>query len=218
MRLKSEKLLSLLMWLVMAGLSVWGYFHVPDGPVAVHFGLDGAANGFQPRDTALITMPGIGLAMIVLLLWVLPAIMPKNASIDRSAGAYGAVILSVVALITIIQGGLVLHAAGVPLDVAKIAFTGTGLLFVIIGNYLPKLRKNWIAGIRTPWTLSDERVWDKTHRAAGLWFVIGGFLMLLSGGILPQTWRGPVFVAAIIIPALGSILYSWLVARKLGVA
>jgi len=218
MRLRSEKLLCLGLWLVMAGLSLWGYFHIPDGPVAVHFGLDGTANGFQPRDTALLTMPGIGLAMILLLFWVLPAIMPKNASIDRSAGAYGAVVLSVVALITIIQGTLVLHAAGVPLDIGKVAFSGVGLLFVIIGNYLPKIRKNWIAGIRTPWTLSDERVWDKTHRAAGLWFVIGGLVVLIAGWIAPELWHGPIFIAAILLPSLGSIVYSYLAARKLGLA
>lgn len=216
--LKREKLLSLILWLVMAGFSAWGYFHIPDGPVAIHFGLDGTPNGYQPRDTALLLMPGIALVLLVLLLWVLPAIMPKNTPIGRSAGAYGAIIMAVVAIQVVIQAALVLHAAGVPLDVGKVAFAGVGLLFVIIGNYLPKIRKNWIAGIRTPWTLSDERVWDKTHRAAGLWFVIGGLVMLGGGWFAPEPWRGPIFIAAIVLPVLGSVIYSYVVARKLGVA
>ena len=218
MRLKSEMIVSLVMWLIMVGMSVWGYMNLPDVPMAVHFGLDGTPNGFMPRNMAMIFAPAFSLALLVLLLWLLPAIMPKNASIDRSAAAYGIVVLATLGVLTVTHALLIFRAAGLNVDETRVILASVGILFMIIGNYLPKTRKNWLMGVRTPWTLSDERVWDKTHRFAGPLFMLCGAVVVVTAFVVPETWRIGVMVVAVAIPAAASVVYSYLVARKLGSA
>jgi uncharacterized membrane protein len=215
MQFRSEKILCLVLLATMVAVAIWGYFHLPDGPVAVHFGLDGAPNGFQPRNMALWLMPAITFATIVLCLWVLPAIMPKHASIERSQTAYGATMLSAAALLTVAHTAIILTAAGLPMDMPKIALSGVGLLFIIIGNYLPKTRSNWLMGVRNVWTLSDERVWDKTHRFAGPLFMLAGLVIIVMAFIAPIEWQLGMLLAAVFAPAALSYAYSWAAARRL---
>ena len=70
---------------------------------------------------------------------------------------------------------------GAQFDMTRLVFVGTGALFVVIGNYLPKVRPNYLVGIRTPWTLTSDVSWTRTHRIGGRLFVIEGILMILLG-------------------------------------
>jgi len=215
MFLKTEKILTLVLWLVMAGIGLWGHLTLPDGPIAVHFGIDGTPNGFMPRDTGLMFMPGMALVLMILLLWIVPAVMPKSAPLERSGAAYGATMLATFALLTAVQAMLVLTAKGIAVDQIRIATIGVGLLLIIIGNYLPKTRRNYVMGLRTPWALSDERVWDKTHRFAGPVFMLGG-LAAIGGAFAgqPET-RFAVLMVAGLVPAVVSFVYSYWIARRL---
>ncbi len=215
MNLRTEKIIGLALLAIIAGFSLWAHANLPDVPMAVHFGLDGQPNGFQPRDAALLTLSGVSLGLYVLMLWVFPVIMPKSASIDRFPGVYGLVVIAVLALMTVMQAMIIFVAAGVPLDPVKISFAGIGILFIILGNYMPKMRKNWLIGIRTPWTLSDERVWDKTHRFAGPLFVLDGFVVLLSALCLPDIWRTQILLGSVLVVSVVSVVYSYIAARRL---
>ena len=212
MSLRTEKILSLLLWLVMAGFAVWGHFNLPDAPMAIHFDINGDANGFAPRDIALLVMPGLALVVPLLMLWLLPAIMPKG--LERSSAAYGAAILAISALLTLIQAMLVLSATGMVIDHIKIVSIGVGVMFIILGNYLPKTRLNYVMGIRTPWTLADERVWDKTHRFAGPVFMLGG-TFTVGAAFLGAQWHLIGLLAGIGVPVVASLVYSYLAAKKL---
>jgi uncharacterized membrane protein len=88
-----------------------------------------------------------------------------------------------------------------------------GILFIVIGNYMGKIRPNWFMGIRTPWTLSSEEVWNKTHRFGGRVFMAGGALMIIMGW-LPLAWRGPLLVAMVVMILLGTVGYSYLLYAK----
>ncbi len=214
MFLKTEKILIPFLCLAMAGLGFWGHLTLPDGPIAVHFGVHGP-DGFMPRDAGLTVLPGMAVAMMILLLWIIPAIMPKSASLERSGPAYGAVMLATFLLLAAIQAMLVLTARGVAVDHIRVVTIGVGLLLIVMGNYLPKTRRNYVMGLRTPWTLSDERVWDKTHRFAGPLFMLGG-LGALAGAVFgtPQVHVGVLMIAAL-VPAVASFVYSYLAARRL---
>ncbi len=212
MSLRTEKVLSLTLWAIMAGFAVWGHFNLPDGPMAVHFDISGNANGFAPRDVAILMMPGVALGVALLMLWVLPTIMPKG--LERSAAAYGAVTMAITALLTLIQAMLILSAAGMAIDHIKTVSIGVGVVFIILGNYLPKTRLNYVMGIRTPWTLSDERVWDKTHRFAGPLFMLGGALAIGAAFMGPQ-WHLIGLLGGVGMPVVASLAYSYLAAKKL---
>jgi uncharacterized membrane protein len=214
MFLKTEKSLIAVLWLIMAGLGLWGHMTLPDEPIAVHFGLQGP-DGYMPRDLGLGLLPGIAIVLMAALLWIVPAVMPKSAGLERSGPAYGATMLATFALLTAVQAMVVLTAKGIEIDQIRFVMIGVGLLMVIIGNYLPKTRRNYVMGLRTPWALADERVWDKTHRFAGPLFMLGG-LAAVAGAFFgtPEAHIAVLMIAAL-VPAIVSFVYSYLVARRL---
>ncbi len=80
---------------------------------------------------------------------------------------------------------------------------------------MPKMRRNWLMGIRTPWTLSDERVWDKTHRFAGPLFMLGGLITLGGALFAPADWRVPILMIAVLSVCFASYIYSYIAAKRL---
>ena len=85
---------------------------------------------------------------------------------------------------------------------------GVGVLLVVIGNLLPRARPNWFVGIRTPWTLSSDRVWEKTHRIGGQVFVAGGMLIVLGALVMPQ-WAHVVLLTVILLCTVTVLIYSY---------
>ena len=88
-----------------------------------------------------------------------------------------------------------------------------GILFIIIGNLLPKVKQNFFMGIKTPWTLADEHVWYATHRFSGkLWFVLG--LVMCACGFVPDTVMGPIILISATVAVIVPIVYSYIVYKK----
>jgi uncharacterized membrane protein len=214
MRLRSEQILSLCLWLAVVAFSLWARFQLPDAPIATHFGLDGQPNGFSSRDEALVFFP-IFMPVMALLLWVLPVISPKKASLKRSQLAYDMAQLAIMAFLALAHVIVIVKALGVQIDIVSILSLGTGFLFLIIGNFLPKTRFNYFMGVRTPWTLSDERVWDKTHRMAGPLFMLAGLVVILAACLLPQAWQTNILLSAALSASLISCVYSYIVSKRL---
>src|SRR3569833_224951 len=135
----------------------------PDARVAIHFDSLGRPNGFAAPSRALMLIP-----LVALALWgvfaVIPRIDPRGANIARSGKAYGAIWIAVIVVLAIVQGSLIARAFGVELPAHRLAMALLGVSFIVIGNVMGKIRPNYSIGIRTRWTLSDEHVWDKTHR------------------------------------------------------
>jgi uncharacterized membrane protein len=86
---------------------------------------------------------------------------------------------------------------------------GVGVLLIVIGNLLPRARPNWFVGIRTPWTLSSDRVWEKTHRFGGHVFVAGGILIVLAALVTAQ-WAQVILVAVVTVSVASVLIYSYL--------
>ena len=114
---------------------------------------------------------------------LLPHIDPRGDNIRRSGPAYGTMLIAGTVWFGLFHAFIVAHALGFKindLDAMGIFIDVFGALLIITGNVFGKLRWNFTLGIRTPWTLADERVWDKTHRFAGWLFVINGFIVLAT--------------------------------------
>ncbi len=90
---------------------------------------------------------------------------------------------------------------------------GVGILFLLIGNYMPRIQPNWFMGIRTPWTLSNDRVWRESHRFGGRMFMLGGLAMLFAP-LLPTTWAFIPIIVVVLVCAVGPIAYSYWLFRK----
>ncbi len=197
--------------MIAFALAVYG--RLPE-QVPTHFGLSGEPDGWTPRLPGAFLMPLLA-AGVYLLLIVLRRIDPRGANYSRFEETWW-VFLNVIALLMTALHVLSLgFAIGWPIDMARAVTVTVGLLFVGLGNYMPRLRSNWWMGIRTPWTLESEEVWRDTHRVGGWAFVAAGLLVVLAGLLLepgPRAWAsGIAFGTAIVIP----LVYSYVAYRRL---
>lgn len=192
---------------VLIGIICWN--RLPD-VMATHFGFNNEANGFSSKAFAVFGLPLILLAV----LWVgafVTAHDPKRQNISPkmfSLMLWIAPVISLVAAATIYPVNL-----GYELDIAFFSELLVGLMFIIIGNYLPKARQNYTIGIKIPWTLANEENWNRTHRLAGYLWMICGILMILISltRFIPAEWLVGIFLIMVLVPCIYSF---WLHAEK----
>jgi immunity protein, SdpI family len=173
---------------LMLALSAWAWTQLPaDASVPIHWGIDGQANGFAPKPIGLFFVPLITIG-ITALFAVIPRVEPRRANLERSGTAYRATWVGVVTLMGVVHAASIAAAVGVVVDISRIVMAATGGLFIVIGNYMPKVQPNYLMGIRTPWTLASDLSWQKTHRLGGRLFVLLGlvFLGLAVLGATPE--------------------------------
>jgi len=162
-------------------VSAWAWLQLPaDAQVPIHWGPDGQPDGWADKTVGLLLLPLVA-GGVAVLLTIIPRIEPRRTNIERSAKAYGAIWIGVMALLGGLHVLAVSVAMGAAVDITRLLFVGMGVLFIVIGNYLPKVRSNYMAGIRTPWTLTSEAAWTKTHRLGGWLFVVEGIVFLVLG-------------------------------------
>jgi len=171
-------------------------------------GMDAQPDGWSSRAFGAWLFPVILLGMWALLR-ILPKIDPRGSNYAKFGGAFEGIIVSVM-LFMLGMHIIVLRAAlGHPAPMQRVVPIGIGLLFVAIGNLLPRARPNWFVGIRTPWTLSSDRVWEKTHRFGGRVFVLAGILIVL-GALITVQWAHLVMTTVIVLCLATVLAYSYL--------
>ena len=215
--IRTPSLISLGAVAAMLALSAWAYPHIPDAPVAVHWGLDGRPNGYARTVEAVLAMPALVLG-ISMLMAILPRIVPQKNRLERSAMPYRVSWLGTVALMAVVHAVLIAKTVGVEFDVIRPIAAGLGLLLAVIGNVLGKIRYNYVIGFRIPWTLANERVWDKTHRFTGRWMMAGGVVLAILA-VLPSLFDDAFLGGALLVcataPALLGTVYAIVISRKI---
>jgi uncharacterized membrane protein len=186
------------------------YSQLPER-VPTHWGTDGP-DRWSSRPVGAFLLPTIALGTWLLLRW-LPSIDPRRENYAKFRGTYDAVVLASVALLSAIHILALGAALGWPIRVERLAPVGVGLLLVVIGNFLPRARPNWFFGIRTPWTLSSERVWERTHRVGGYVMMAFG-IMLASTALLGGPWTKAIIIAGAVALVIGTYGYSYLIWRS----
>ncbi len=163
---------------IMAAISAWAWGQLPDDAlIPVHWGIDGEIDGYAPKAVALTMLPLAALLLGGLFL-VLPAIEPRRTNFESSMKLYATIWVGVLALFVAIHVATVAIALGNDVAMDRIVIGAIGALFVAIGNFLPKTRSTFLMGIRTPWTLTSEASWARTHRVGGYGFVLLGVAAL----------------------------------------
>jgi len=217
MRLAKPLIGSAILIGLMLAASAYAWGHLGDGPIPTHFGIGGRPDGFTPKLPGVVLMPIIA-GVLTVLLSGLPAIMPANARLERSWGPYVVVWLATLALLLAVHLAMLAYALGVQVDMARGVVVCVGALIAVIGNLLGKVRYNYVFGIRTPWTLSNERVWDRTHRFAGWAMTLGGLFALAVGLAAPAALEKDLhwaLLAGVLTPVLASVIYSFLESRRI---
>ncbi|MDC7682607.1 SdpI family protein [Asticcacaulis sp. BYS171W] len=206
------KIFSLLTITGLIGISLWARTRLPDALIATHFGPGGVTDGFMPRDEALMAGPMLAV-MLTLVLWLLPYFQPKNGKVERSARIYGVAWMLTLAVVAAAHLFIVGKALGMTANVQGLTLL-PGVLFIVLGNFLPKTRFNYIIGVRTPWTLSNERVWDRTHRLAGPVFMLTGLVMLIGAWMMPVDYQHTVILTGALGSTLILTIASYVFARQ----
>jgi uncharacterized membrane protein len=176
----------------------------------MHWNIQGEADRFGSKEEALLFAPAIA-ALLTLIFVFLPLFDPRRANIAASYKFWNATAIGAVALLAYIHVLMVLAALGRPIDITGYLVPALALLFIVIGNYISKTRSNFFAGVRTPWTLSSDYSWNKTHRLAGLLFVGAGLAGLVAsfaiGGPIALVVLIGCVLAAALIPVVASYFY-----------
>jgi uncharacterized membrane protein len=191
--------------------SLWAYPHLP-AEVATHFDFQGNADGWSSPRVAAAAVPLMILALLGITL-VLPKIDPRRANYALFTPSYWAVMNSVMVLLLGIHVVTLGKALGWNINIGRVVPLGVGALLLVMGNLMTRFRPNWFFGIRTPWTLSSDVVWRKTHRFGGAAFMLSGACFVAAAAI-DSTKMAYAAFGVTIAAALGSVLYSYLAWRR----
>jgi immunity protein, SdpI family len=183
--------------------------------VPTHWDIHNQVDQTTPRDhvlPVLLLPPGV-MAGMTLLALALPWLSPKPFSVDSFRGTYNYIMLLVVLLMGWIHASLLIGFIWPAPEVFIRMLVGGGFLFIaLLGNVLGKVRRNFWVGVRTPWTLASDTVWNQTHRLAAWTFTAGGLIACVAALIHPLFGAlvgVPVLLAAALVPVVYSaVLYK----------
>ncbi|MBE6948670.1 MAG: DUF1648 domain-containing protein [Ruminococcaceae bacterium] len=192
---------------MLVGLLFWD--KLPD-VITTHWGADGNADGWSGKSFGVYVIPLILLAFHWLCV-LITAKDPGNREQNKKALR---IVFWIMPFISLFCCGIMYSVAmGTEFDIIRIMPALLGLMFVVIGNYLPKCKQNYTLGIKLTWTIQNEENWNKTHRMGGKVWVIGGILVMFAI-FLPAKLIPIVVVPGILIIAFIPMIYSWALAKK----
>lgn len=182
-----------------AGPLLWN--RLPD-QMASHWNINDQVDGYMPKFWGVFMMPLVTLGIFGLFL-VVPSIDSLKADIAQFREAFNLFIVLIVAFMLYIHGLTLTWSLGYTVfKMSAAMLPALGLLFLSIGSILRKAKRNFFIGIRTPWTLSSDTVWDKTHQLGAVLFIASGALALISGifGGMTAFWF-------LFVPLMGSTIF-----------
>ena len=189
---------------MLVGLLLWG--RLPE-EVAVHWNARGEVDGYAHKAMMIFGLPGFMLLMHWLCSFV-TSLDPKNKDID---GKPLTLVLWICPIMSLLVGSIVFATAlGYEISVEIVMPLAMGLVFVIVGNYLPKCKQNYTIGIKLPWTLNDSENWNKTHRFSGIVWTLGGVVIMATsflGSFL-------IFMIAVAVMVLILVVYSYIIYKN----
>lgn len=207
-KIRKETLIPTLVCLlpVFAGIAL--YHRLPE-TIATHFGVNGEENGWSGRAFTVFGMPAI-MAGIHLLLQFGLSSDPKKQNMSSALRAIS--IWSVPLLSNFVSCMIFGRALGYAMHIEIFTPLLIGLLFIVVGNYLPKTKQSYTMGIKLPWTLASEENWNRTHRIAGFLWVLGGIATVLIS--ILQIWNQWLFFAIVASLVIVPGVYSFFLYRK----
>ena len=198
---------------IILSFIVGAYFY-PSLParVPIHWNASGQVDNYGSKLFGAFGLPTISLGIYILFI-ILPYIDPKRKNYDSFKSTYQLFKYIMIVFFLAMQVVTLLIDVGVAIEMSIFIQIMISLLFIIMGNVMGKLKHNYFVGIKTPWTLADERVWRKTHRLAGPLWVIGGILNVILS--LMGLSRSISFIFILIIIVIVPVAYSYAVYKNM---
>jgi uncharacterized membrane protein len=181
-------------------IGIWLYPGMP-GRIASHWNAAGEVDGYMPKFWGLFLMPLIS-AGLALLFVAVPRIDPLKKNIDKFRAYYDGFIVAVVVFFLYIYLLTILWSLGYLFNMIQMLAPAMGGLFYCAGVLTGKAKRNWFIGIRTPWTLSSDRVWDRTHRLGAKLFKAAGVIAVFGAAFRDYA------IWLVIVPAIAAAVYT----------
>jgi uncharacterized membrane protein len=210
MKNRKYYLVALLLTALVAMADVWAYPRLPE-TIVTHWNLHNVANGWSPKWVLFLVGPGLMLALM-LLMRVLPWLSPKNFEVASFQVTYLQIMVMLVCVAAYLQLLVLWSGLGHAMNIGRATVGGVCLLFALLGNLMGKVRRNFFVGVRTPWTLTNERVWNATHRFAAKTMVVGGLAGLVMTAAGVEGW--PV-LGVLLAGALAPVVYSLVMYKQM---
>jgi len=210
MSLKTTTVITLVIIAVCLAAGAIVYGRMPE-QVASHWNAQGQADGYSSRLSAMLFLPGIMLAMAVLVLG-LPMLDPLRRNIDRFRPTYHAFVVGLMLMLAYLHGLSLAFNLGRPFDMGRALAPAIGAMVFGAGVLIGRARRNFMIGIRTPWTLYSEQVWDRTHRVGSVAFRVAGVVSTL-GVLAPSGWAFALVMVPLLAAALYAVVYSYFAYR-----
>lgn len=209
MRNKKFVIISLCMMLIPLAIGLFYFDKLPDF-IPTNFDLQGNVRSYETKFKALFATPIIMIFGQMFLVFMLNKDPRKKFQSDKLY----IISLFIIPVITTITTSIsIMYTFNSKINIARVLSIFIGFMFIITGNFLPKAKRNYTMGIRTPWTLDSDYVWEKTHRLGGYTFVVGGILLLIAS-LLLKTESNIIFFILIFIPSIIPPIYSYFVSKN----
>ncbi len=212
----SSRAITVFLWTMIALqiiVSLVAFPFLPDR-VPIHWNAAGQVDGYASKWFNLLFYPLMSIGIVVLVRGLM-AIAPKLNNQGQSTNLKFAniVIAGVVLLFLIIQLATIAIAFNMPVDVTFVIDLAVSLLFIVMGNFLGKIRRNLSGvGIRTPWTLANDTVWERTHRLGGWLFVAVGLINVVLSFIPSVRFYG--LLGGVLLVVIITVVYSYVVYQR----
>ncbi len=210
MKLTRTNLLSLglvaLSFVIAAAL----YTRLPES-IPTHWNASGVADGFTAKPWGPFVLP-LTMAGVYALFVAIPRMSPRGFHVDRFQNVFEILQLAILAFLLLVTLLALLAGTGLPVPMDRAVRSGAGLLFVVMGNFMGKVTRNFFVGIRTPWTLASDEVWLRTHRLGGKLFVASGIALFVAG-----LFGGGTAAVLVAVAVAGGIpvVYSYFLYRRI---
>lgn len=179
--------------------------------IPVHWNFYGEADSYMPKAQAIAVFSAINVVLYALL-WLLPIIDPKR-NFSQFKTSYHWLTFSLATFFCGLTSIIIIHSAGTAFHLFKAIMAIVLLMFLVMGNFMGKLRPNYFVGIRTPWTIENDEVWVKTHRLAGrLWVITATIALALMATVHAPSW---IFAATLLIVVFVPLIYSYIIYKQL---
>jgi uncharacterized membrane protein len=195
----------------MFGFGLLLYNKLPD-KVPSHFNAEGQVDGYSPRIASIIMIPILTLVLLGFFL-LIPRIEVFKENLKSFIKQYYNFIVVFTLFMFIIQITLLLKAVGYNINMANFITFLIALLFGYIGFIMQKFKRNFFIGIRTPWTLSNDTVWKKTHDLGSKTFIINSLIILLSL-LLPSGLAIWILIISVLLNGIILVVYSYIIYDK----
>lgn len=180
--------------------------------IPTHWSISGEVNGWSNRLFGAWMMPLL-MAVIWLFMRAIPHIDPRKANYEKFSGMYDALVILILTFMLLMHVVILLSATGTVIRMDRVVMPAVGVFIAIMGVLLPRAHPNWFVGFRTPWTLTSDLSWERTHKVGGMLFIALGVLIVASTFIAPERAIWLLIVAGLGVVAF-LFIYSYQVWKR----